>query len=98
MDDDDLGVPVHVIERTAHGVLPARTALHDDTGFDRAPQVVRRIGGQRRRQRDDDVGDRGGADECVETALEDRAAGKRGELFRVIGPEAQAAPTRGDDG
>jgi hypothetical protein len=51
-----------------------------------------------RRQRDDDVGDGVGLNERVDAVLEDRTARERGQLFRLVGPEAESASTRGDDG
>jgi hypothetical protein len=98
VDHDHLGVPGDTFERAADRVLSAGAALDAEHWLRTTVQIVRRCGRQLRRQRDDDVGDGVGVDECVDAALQNRAAGKQGELFRLIGAEAQTASARGDDG
>ena len=57
-----------------------------------------RRGSQGRRHPHDDVGDRVGLNERVDAVLEDRTARERGQLFWLVGPKAESASTRGDDG
>ena len=85
-------------ERVAYRVLPPLAAFDDHDRLRTPAQIVRRRCGQVRRQRNNDVGDGVAINERVDAVLENRAARERGQLLRLIGPEAESAPTRGDDG
>jgi len=98
VNHDDVRLTRDVIERVAYGVLPSLAAGDDHDRLRAAAQIVRRRCGQVRRQRNDDVGDGVGLNEGVDAVLEDRTAREGGQLFRLAGPKAQSASTRGDDG
>jgi len=98
MNHDDVRLTRNVFERVAYGVLPSLAARDDHDRLGAPAQIVRRRGRQVRRQRNNDIGNGIGLNERVDAVLEDRTARERGQLFRLVGPEAESASTRGDDG
>jgi hypothetical protein len=98
MNHDDVRLTLDVLERVAYGVLASLAAGDDHNRLQAPAQIVGRRRRQVRRQRDNDVGDGVRLNERVDAVLEDRTARERGQLFRLVGPKAESASTRGDDG
>ena len=95
---DHIGGRRDALEGRRHRILAAAPSRHHLQRLGAVPQVRRRIGGEIRRQRDDDLVDRGCVEERVDGALEDRHAADLEQLLGGLGTHARAASPGGNDG
>jgi len=74
VNDHNLRGGRYLFERMAHRILPPATAFDNHNRLRARAQIFRRRGGQVRRQRDRDVGDRVTLEKRLDTALENAPA------------------------